>query len=225
VPNDPQAHRDLGDAYVRRGQHEEALAEFTASLILDPARADAYTSIGQVHLREGRFQDAADAARRSLGRDATSKEAHYLLATALIRLGRESEGTRELEVYQRLQTAATAARTRQLEIEGYRRDAAISAAGKDYEKAAALLRRALERDPASAATHRDLGLTLLNAGRAAEAVDELRTALSSVADDADLHAYLAQAYDALGRRDEGARERATADRMMREQLRRAGAER
>jgi tetratricopeptide (TPR) repeat protein len=225
VPNDPQAHRDLGDAYVRQGQHEEALAEFTASLILDPARADAYTSIGQVHLREGRFQDAADAARRSLGRDATSKEAHYLLATALIRLGRESEGTRELEVYQRLQTAATAARTRQLEIEGYRRDAAISAAGKDYEKAAALLRRALERDPASAATHRDLGLTLLNAGRAAEAVDELRTALSSVADDADLHAYLAQAYDALGRRDEGARERATADRMMREQLRRAGAER
>jgi tetratricopeptide (TPR) repeat protein len=225
VPNDPQAHRDLGDAYVRQGRHEEALAEFTASLMLDPSRSDTYTSIGQVHLREGRFQDAADAARRALGGDAMSKEAHYLLATALLRLGRESEGTRELEVYQRLQSEATAARARQLEIEGFRRDAAISAASKDYDQAAALLRQALERDPTSAATHRDLGLTLLNAGRAAEAVDELKAALSSVADDADLHANLAQAYDALGRREDSARERATADRMMRDQLRRAGTER
>jgi tetratricopeptide (TPR) repeat protein len=225
VPNDPQAHLDLGEMYVRQGRHEEALAEFTASLLLDRTRPDVFTSIGQVHLREGRFEKASEAARRALALDAMSKEAHYLLATSLLRLGRETEGRQELEIYQRLQTEATAARARQLEIEGFRRDAAISAASKDYGKAAALLRQALERDPKSAATHRDLGLTLLNAGRAAEAIDELRAALSSAADDADLHAYLAQAYDALGRRDESARERATADRMMREQLRRAGAER
>ena len=225
VPNDPQAHLDLGDMFVRQGRHEEALAEFAASLMLDRSRPEVYTSIGQVHLREGRFEKAREAARQALTLDGLNKETHYLLATSLLRLGLESEGRRELEIYQRLQTEATAARTRQLEIEGFRRDAAISAASKDYEKAAALLRQALERDPKSAATHRDLGLTLLNAGRAAEAVDELKAAVSSAADDADLHAYLAQAYDALGRRDDGARERATADRMMREQLRRAGAER
>jgi tetratricopeptide (TPR) repeat protein len=225
VPNDPQAHLELGDMFVRQGRHEEALAEFTASLMLDRRLPEVYTSIGQVHLREGRFDKASEAARQALVLDGMSKEAHYLLATSLLRLGLESEGRRELEVYQRLQTESTAARPRQLEIEGFRRDAAISAASKDYDKAAALLRQALERDPKSAATHRDLGLTLLNAGRAAEAVDELRAAISSVADDADLHAYLAQAYDALGRRDDSARERATADRMMREQLRRAGAER
>jgi tetratricopeptide (TPR) repeat protein len=225
VPNDPRAHRELGDMYVRQGRHEEALAEFTASLMLDPNRADTYTSIGQVHLRESRFDKAADAARQALARDAMNKEAHYLLATSLLRLGLEDEGRRELAVYQRLQTEATAARTRQLEIEGYRRDAAISAANRDYDKAAALLRQALEREPDSASTHRDLGLTLLNAGRANEAIEQLNAALSSLADDPDLHAYLAQAYDVLGRRDDSARERATADRLMREQLQRAGAER
>jgi tetratricopeptide (TPR) repeat protein len=225
VPNDPHAHLELGDLFVRQGRHDEALAEFTASLMLDRRRPEVYTSIAQVHLREGRFEKASEAARQALALDGMNKEAHYVLATSLLRLGLEPEGRRELEVYQRLQSEATAARTRQLEVEGLRRDAAVSATRKDYERAAALLRQALDRDPKSAATHRDLGLTLLNAGRAAEAVDELKAALSSVADDADLHAYLAQAYDALGRRDDGARERATADRMMREQLRRAGTER
>jgi len=225
VPNDPQAHRELGDVYVRQGRHEEALAEFMASVMLDPSRPDTYTSIGQVHLRESRFDAAADAARQALTRDAMSKEAHYLLATSLLRLGREDEGRRELEVYQRLQAEATAARTRQLEIEGYRRDAAISAANKDYEKAAALLRQALEREPSSGPTHRDLGLTLLNAGRAAEAVEQLTAALSSLADDPDLHASLAHAYEVLGRGADSAREQAIANRLMQEALRRNGAQR
>jgi tetratricopeptide (TPR) repeat protein len=225
VPNDPRAHLELGEMFVRQGRHDEALAEFAASLMLDRSRPEVYTSIAQVHLREGRFEKASEAARQALTLDGMNKEAHYLLATSLLRLGLETEGRRELDVYQRLQTEATAARARQLEVEGLRRDAAVSAASKDYAQAAALLRQALERDPKSAATHRDLGLTLLKAGRAAEAVDELSAALSSAADDADLHAYLAQAYDALGRRDDGARERATADRMMRQQLRRAGTER
>jgi tetratricopeptide (TPR) repeat protein len=225
VPNDPQAHRELGDMYFRQGRHDEALAEFTASLLLDRKQPEAFTSIGQVHLRAGRFQSAADAARQAIALDARQKEAHYLLATALLRLGLDNEGAQELEAYQRLQAEATAARTRQLETEGLRREAAVSASSKDYDKAAALLRQALEREPDSGPTHRDLGLTLLDAGRAADAMEQFTLALSSLSDDPDLHVYLAQALDALGRRDDSARERATADRLMREQLRRAGADR
>jgi tetratricopeptide (TPR) repeat protein len=225
VPNDPRAHRDLGDMYFRQGRDEQALAEFTASLVLDRTNPDTFTAIGQVHLREGRFQDAATAARDAIRLDDAHKEAHYLLATSLLRLGLDTDGKRELEVYQRLQSEATARRTRQLEVEGLRRDAAVSAAAKDYEKAAALLTTALEREPDSAATRVDLGITLLHASRPAEAVEQFTAALRSLGDDPDVHAYLAQAYEALGRRDDSAREQATADRLMRESLRRAGAQR
>jgi tetratricopeptide (TPR) repeat protein len=225
VPNDAAAHRELGEMYFRQSRHEEALAEFTASTLLDGAKPDTHVAIGQVHLREGRFQEAVAAARRAAGLDGANKEAHYLLATALIRLGQEEEGKRELAIYQRLQSEATAARVRQLEIDGLRRDAAVSAANKDYEKAIALLRQALEREPQSAATRVDLGLAFLNANRPADAVEQFTTALPSMADDPDVHAHLAQAYEALGRAADSAREQSIANRLMQEALRRNGAER
>src|SRR5262249_39395581 len=130
-----------------------------------------------------------------------------------------------LEVYQRLQNEATAARTRQLEVEGLQRDAAVSAANREYDKAATLLRHALERDPGSAPLRVDLGIVLLDGGRPLDAVEQFTTALKSLADDPDVHAHLARAYDALGRREDSARERATANRLMQETLRRAGAQR
>ena len=225
VPNDPRAHRELGDMYFRQGRHEQALAEFTASLVLDRMNAETLTAIGQVHLREGRFQEAAAAAREAIRLEDANKEARYLLAMSLLRLGLESDGRRELEIYQRLQSEATAARARQLEIEGLRRDAAVSAANKDYAKAVTLLRQALERDAGSAPLRVDLGIALLDSGRPSEAVEQLTAALSSLADDPDVHAHLAQAFDALGRRDDSARERATANRLMREALRRESAQR
>jgi len=88
-----------------------------------------------------------------------------------------------------------------------------------------LLRQALERDAGSAPLRVDLGIALLDSGRPSEAVEQFTAALSSLADDPDVHAHLAQAYDVLGRRDDSARERATANRLMREALRRKSAQR
>ena len=88
VPNDADAHQDLGATYLRQGRHDEALAEFTAALMLNPARTEAYAAIGQVHLRDGRYHEAADAARHAVELNAAHKEARYVLATSLIRLGK-----------------------------------------------------------------------------------------------------------------------------------------
>jgi hypothetical protein len=60
------------------------------------------------------------------------------------------EGTRELEVYRRQQAEATAAQSRRLEIEGFRRDASLAIVNGDHAKAVGLLRQALEREPESA---------------------------------------------------------------------------
>jgi tetratricopeptide (TPR) repeat protein len=222
IPNSADAHQELGEMYVRQGRHNEALAEFATTLMLRPARTDAYAAIGQVHLRDGQFAEAAAAARRAVAIDASHREARYVLGTSLIRLGQADQGKQELDVYQRLQSEATAARVRLLEIEGFRRDAAVSLASQDYEKAIGLLRQALEREPESAASHMDLGIALLKAGRTAESIERFTAAVARNAGE-EAHGYLSQAYDALGRDDDSQRERDIYQRMRRDALRRAGA--
>jgi predicted Zn-dependent protease len=137
-------------------------------------------------------------------------------------MGNVDEGKRELDVYQRLQAEETAARSRQLEIEGLRRDASVSILNGESAKAVALLRQALERDPESAQLRLDLGLALLKAGQPAEAIEPL-TAAAAKENSEDAHVYLAEAYAALGRNSDAERERALASRLRQESLRRAGA--
>jgi tetratricopeptide (TPR) repeat protein len=222
VPNDAGAHHELGEMYFRQGRQTEALAEFTAAVMLNPTRADSYAAIGQVHLRGSNHAEAVAAARRAVALDASHKEARYVLATSLVRMGNVDEGKRELETYQRLQAESTGARSRQLEIEGLRRDASVSIVNGEFPKAVALLRQALERDPQSAQSHLDLGLALLRAGQPAEAVEHLTTA-TATDNSEEAHEYLAQAYAALGRDSDADRERAIVVRMRQDALRRAGA--
>jgi tetratricopeptide (TPR) repeat protein len=217
VPNSADAHQELGEMYFRQSRHTEALAEFLVTLMLDPSRTDTHAAVGQVHLRTGNYADAAAAARRAIALDATHKEARYVLATALVRLGNVDEGKRELEIYQRLQTEATALRSRQLEVEGFRRDASLSLANGETEKAIDLLRRALAQDP-SASSQLDLGVALLKGGRAQEAIEQLTAAAAKENNEA-VHGYLADAYTALGRREEAERERAILLRMRQDALR------
>lgn len=222
IPNDAAAHHELGEMYFRQSRHSEALAEFTAAVMLNPTRADSHAAMGQVHLRAGSYAEAVAAARRAVALDSSHKEARYVLATSLVRMGNVDEGKRELEVYQGLQTEETAARSRQLEIEGLRRDASVSILKGESAKAVALLRQALERDPQSAQLRLDLGLALLKAGQPADAIEPL-TGAAAKENSEDAHAYLAEAYAALGRIADAERERAIAARLRQESLRRAGA--
>jgi len=224
VPNDPAAHHELAEMYVRRSRLDEALAEYTVALMLDPRRADSQVGVAQVYVREGRFAEAAAAGKRATALAADHKEARYVLATSLLRLGRADEGNRELQAYQRLQSEATALQAKRLEIAAFRRDATVSAANGDHARAVALLRKALDAAPGDPASELDLGLALLRAGQAAEAIPHLRA--GAVPGGApDVHRHLAAAYEAAGQADDSRRERALYARARQEALRRAGAER
>jgi len=223
VPNDPFAHHELAEMYFRVGRLDEALAEHTVALMLDPRRADSHVGAAQVHLRAGRFAEAAAAAKRATDLSAGHKEARYALATALLRLGRADEGNRELQEYQRLQSEATALQSKRFEIAALRRDATVSAANNDHDRAIALLRKALEADPANPAGEIDLGLALLRAGKAAEAIPHLRAGVPG--GPPDVHRHLAAAYEAAGQADDARRERTLYAQARQDALRRAGAER
>jgi tetratricopeptide (TPR) repeat protein len=218
-PNDPDAHYDLADIYLRLGRHDDALSELAVVLLLDPANAKAATMMAQAHLRDGDYVAAAAASGRAVEIDMTLTEAHYVLGTALLRLKRVDEGNRELEIYRRLEAEAAAVRARLLEIEALRRDAAVSAATGDDARTVASLRKVLELE-SSYRSRLELGVALLDAGQAAEALEHLTAAARH--DDAryEVHRYLAAAYAALGRAAESQREHATFERIRQEDLKR-----
>lgn len=223
-PNDADAHQDLGDTYLRLGRHDEALAEFAMTLMLATGRAGAYAGMAEVHLKEGRYADAVEASRRALDLDGDHRQARYSLATALLRLGRTEEGQTELAAFQRLQADDAAARARSLELGGLKREASEHSANGDHEKAVALLRRALDLEPNDAVSHLNLGLALLYAGHAADAIERFESAVALKAPP-DVHRHLAEAYAALGRDEDSRRELALYQQLQQDSLRRAGGNR
>jgi len=92
VPNDHNAHRDLGRVYSLQGDAVRARAELEIALLLNPADTDTLTALGQLHLSEARLADAADASRRALEIDPGHREARYVHATSLIRMGNADAG-------------------------------------------------------------------------------------------------------------------------------------
>ncbi len=221
VPNDHQAHRDLGRVHVLQGDEVRARAEFEVALLLNPADVESYTSLGQVHLREGRYEDAIEVSRRALEVDASHREARYVYATALLRTGNTAEGTAEMQAFQRLQAEDSAARARAFELGRLRREAAVSRASGDHANAVVLLRRALVLEPTSATSHLDLGVALLESGQAAEALDRLTTAAALNAP-FDVHRHLSRVYAAQGQSAESQKEQVTYERLRREAISRTG---
>lgn len=223
-PNDADAHQDLGDTYLRLGRHDEALAEFAIVSTLATGRTDALAAMAQVHLKEGRYEEAVQASRRALDLDSTYAPARYALGTSLVRLGRTDEGQKELETFQRLQTEAASAHARDIELGGLRREASESSAKGDHQQAVALLQKALALEPGSAVSHLNLGLALLYAGQPAAAVERFQSAVLLNAPP-EVHQHLAQAYEALGQTEQRLKELAIYERLRRESLERAGAQR
>jgi tetratricopeptide (TPR) repeat protein len=221
VPNAAEAHRELGKVYFRQGDDVRARAEFEVTLLLDASDVEAYTSLGQIHLRGGRLQEAADLSRQALEIDPGHREARYVHATSLLRMGNTGEGTAEMQVFQRLQAEDGEARTRAFELGRLRREASVALAGGDSANAVLLFRRVLVYEPRSATSHLDLGLALLEAGQATEAVERLTTAAALNAP-IEVHRHLARAYGALGQAEESRKEQLLYERLRRESISKTG---
>jgi len=227
-PNNAESHRKLGEIYFLQGRHDEALAEFSAALLIDPRDAEAYAASGQIYLRAGKFAEAVEPLRRALAVNAGHKEARYALATSLIRLGKTEEGKSELAVFQRMQAEVVASGQREFQLDAVRRDAARNLTSGDYNRALEQYRQALNDDPNTARSSRDLGLALMKAERPQEAIGYFERA-QQLEPTAEGHRSLADAYKAMGNAEESERQNAlyeqTIQRRKLERLRELGGSR
>jgi predicted Zn-dependent protease len=196
-PNNPAAHRRLGDLYAQDGRLGESLAEYAASLLIDPRDADAHASRAQALLRLSRFADAEAAARVAVALRPDHEAAQYALGTALMRTERMEEGLSVLQEFERLQVASRARNDAAWQVTLLKERARDHAARQDYATAADLLRRAVAYAPTDGSIRLAAGAFLIKAGKYADAIPLLKEAAERGATDA--HRYLAEANAALGK--------------------------
>jgi tetratricopeptide (TPR) repeat protein len=168
LPQDAEAHANLGSEHKARGEWEAALSSLRRSLALEPGNP-------------GTLIDAADAAR-ALGR---SREAVALYERALQLDPRSPEGHNNLgNAFLELNEPAFAVRCYRQALELRPDDPqvlcnlgnALRQVG-EAEEALACSRRAIALAPGIAMAHNNLGLLLAGRGQRAEAILSYREAL------------------------------------------------
>jgi len=192
-----------------------------AALLVKPQDAPAYAAMARCYFAIDHYTDAAAASQRAIQLDDNQNDARYVFGSSLMRLGRSDEGRRELLEFQRRDALAKEAEYREWQLKMLKQEASDSLEKQKYEEAVTTLEKALSYEPDVAAPYINLGVVLMRAGRVEAAIERFKTAIDLNASP-DVHRRLADAYDALGRRDEGDKQRAIYERLKEERLRKAG---
>jgi tetratricopeptide (TPR) repeat protein len=206
APNNSAAHKALGRAYTDEGREEEGYAEFVVAFMLDPDDLDTRIALGRAHLAAGRAEWAVELLEGAGARAAANREAMRALGEALVRAGRTAEGQTRLLDSDRLQAQAVDEERRDRTVATLTLQAEVRMTERDYAGAVDLWRQVIAMQRGSGSIHMRLADALVSAKRLQEAVDVYQTAISLEAG-AEAHRRLADVYDALGRSDDGARER------------------
>jgi tetratricopeptide (TPR) repeat protein len=142
----------------------------------------------------GRFTEASSAAKNVLELEAGHRKAHYVLATALVRMDAKEEADRELEVYRKLEAEARAEVDRGRNITVGNRGAAAKLLEGHAEEALEMFLK-----EGSATAYLNLGTAQSKLGQHKAAVDTFQKILTENISDSFLVSWhLAQEYQRLG---------------------------
>jgi tetratricopeptide (TPR) repeat protein len=218
TPNDALAHRERGRALLLEGRQHEAFVEFVGALLVGPEDPVAYLAIGQIHLAAAKYPDALLVLERAVAMKADDAEARYALGTALLRMGQQEAGTKQLEEFHRLQALAVEDQRRQIDVSVLKLEAGVRTGEGAHDRAAALWRTIVAAEPDVASNHVDLAAALALSGQPDAAADQYEKAIAL---DAAPEAYrqLAALYEKMGRPDESARTRAKLQQLQQRLLR------
>jgi tetratricopeptide (TPR) repeat protein len=171
-----KARTDRADSLAARGRVNEAIQAYR-ELAGEFPDGQSYLTLGTVLVRAGRYAEAAPALRESLRFAPDQPQALTFLAVARFREA-ESQADRALARELLLEAVEHATRAGELKPDAalahLTRGQALARLGQPA--AADALRRAIAASPELAEAHLSLGEVLAGAGRADEAVRELRLA-------------------------------------------------
>jgi predicted O-linked N-acetylglucosamine transferase (SPINDLY family) len=168
MPNDAEAHNNLGNVLKDLGQLDSAVASYRRALEIKPDFAEAHSNLGAVVKGVGQYESSLEICRRAVALNPGSAEAHFNVGIALQDLGQLDD--------------AVASYRRALEIKPNSAEAhfnvglALQGIGQ-LNDAVASYRRALEIKPNLADAHNNLGNVLRELGNLEEAEACYRRAL------------------------------------------------
>ena len=168
LPEDAEAHRNLGTALQDQRQWAPALASFRRALELTPDNADCLVEAADVLRALGRAREALPLYQRALQIDPELIEAHNNLGNAFLELAEFAAAA--VAYRQALRLRADHAQVLC--------NLGVAERGLGHlDEAMAVTQRALAADPDLAIAHNSLGLMLVAAGQREQAVASFRQAL------------------------------------------------
>ena len=105
-PLEPSVLDRLGDAYVRRGNLDQAQQLLQEAILLEPNFTGPFILLGKVLLKQGDATAAAGYLEHARQMDDSNFMTHSLLGQAYRQMGRSDEARRETETAQKLQSAS-----------------------------------------------------------------------------------------------------------------------
>lgn len=104
-PGYAPAYNNLGNAYLRLGDTEEATAMYQAAVRIDSAYALAYNNLGGAQLLKGQPHEALKCYQRALRIRPDYADAYYGLALAYSKQGLDAEAGAAMARYEQIAAA------------------------------------------------------------------------------------------------------------------------
>jgi protein O-GlcNAc transferase len=189
-------HYNLADALCALERDDEAIAEYTRAVEIEPKYVQALSNLGNLLNNKHRFAEAEPYCRRATEIDPTGAVAWNNLGNSLRGINRFDESEKAyLKAITLQPTFAEAHNNLGL---------LLGRLGR-LDEAAALFRNSLELHPANATIHINLGLVHVGLGRYEDAGDCFQTAIDIDPKNVDAHNNLGSTLRSLGRLGEACR--------------------
>ena len=166
VPHSDEAHRQLGQVLVMKGDAARGIPEMERAIQLRPGYWVHHQTLGTAYFNLGRFDDAIASFKRITVLQPNSPVGYSLLGTAY---HAKEDTDSALSQYEKATALGSATAHGNLGI--------LYFGKRRYEDAARAFSKALERDPSSPLQHLNLGNAYAALGRSAEARSEYERAL------------------------------------------------
>lgn len=192
LPEDAEAHNNLGNALKDMGQLQQAVVSYRRALKINPGYVLAHNNLGAALQEIGQLDDAAASYRRAVALQPDFAAAHNNLGALLHVLG------------QNVDAVASCRNALQLAPNFVEAHVNLGNALKDLarlDEAMACYRNALEIDPNLVEAHNNLGAVLLSLGQREDAVVSFNKALEIKPDDVNAHNNLGNALRDSGQLD------------------------
>jgi tetratricopeptide (TPR) repeat protein len=161
-------HGNLGNALLKKGNVDEAIAHFQRALQIDPDSVEAHNNLGNALLKEGNVDEAIVQYQKALQINPDYAKAHYNLGCALFQKGNVDEA---IEHFQR----ALQINPDSMEAH-YNLSCALLQKG-NVDEAIVQYQKALQIEPDDEESHINLGNALIQKGNVDKAIVHYQKAL------------------------------------------------